>query len=132
VPRDGGLIPGKSKGSLTKIPPERVSASVSRWIIEGRLRLDARDREREKEPAAGGDPSRRHHWRLAGVLGLSDSSLQTSKENYQHAKELTPNPSRDFIRTNKAQGRLAVWIGGCDPLHEIGGVKNNPENKKKR
>ena len=49
VPRDGGLIPGKSKGSLTKIPPERVSASVSRWIIEGRLRLDAREREKKNQ-----------------------------------------------------------------------------------
>ena len=52
APRDGGLIPGKSRGSLTKIPPERVSASVNSWINEGRLRLDARERGKKNQPPA--------------------------------------------------------------------------------
>jgi hypothetical protein len=41
--RDDGLVFGKSRVSLAKLPHERVSADLNRTIVNGRPRLDPSD-----------------------------------------------------------------------------------------
>jgi hypothetical protein len=71
---DGGLIPRKPGGSLTKEAAEALSSILDRWIKIGRLRLDP-----SRERVSADLDARIKIGRLKGDLGLAFTRSTGSK-----------------------------------------------------